>query len=116
MSATEAECQRAIVAAASILGYRVHHTRPARSQRGWSTPIQGHPGFPDLVIVGHGRCFIVELKRRGNKPTADQVHWINQLSMAGVDARLLIVPEGQQEFIDELAATAKHPARHGTVV
>jgi len=48
----ERHLQNAIVKAARLLGWLVHHTRPALSQTGrWHTPLQGHRGFPDLVLV-----------------------------------------------------------------
>jgi hypothetical protein len=113
---TERECEDTIIAAALLLGYFVHAERPARSNKGWRTPVRGNPGWPDLFIVGHGHAFAIELKRKGNRPTPEQCHWINQLGLAGIDARLVYVPEGQQELIDDLAAAAKTRVRHGTVV
>lgn len=102
----EAECQATIVAAALTLGYLVHAERPARSERGWRTPVQGSPGFPDLVIAGHGRVIVAELKRPGNRVEPAQQAWLDALSFAGVDARVVWVPDGQQSFIDELAGIA----------
>lgn len=100
---TEADCQTAIIAAARTLGYRVHHQRPARLADGRiRSTIQGDKGFPDLVIAGHGRVWIVELKRHGNRPSREQVQWITALAGAGIDARVLIVPDGQHAFITEL--------------
>lgn len=104
---TEAECQRTIVDACKVLGYRVHHCRPAWSARGYRTPIQGHPGFVDLVIAGHGRVFCVELKRPGNKVTDDQQAWLDALATAGVCSGVVTVPDGQQKFIDLLAEFAR---------
>lgn len=104
---TEADCQTAIIDACKLLGYRVHHCRPAWSAIGYRTPIQGHAGFPDLVIVGHGQIYIVELKRRGNKVSVDQEAWLDALSDAGVWSYVVYVPDGQQSFIDELAKHAQ---------
>jgi 5-methylcytosine-specific restriction endonuclease McrA len=53
-----AQLQRTIVEAARLLGYRVQHARPARTQRGWRTPIEGDVGFTDLVLAKpRRRCF-----------------------------------------------------------
>ncbi len=103
----ERDCETTIIAAAQILGYRVHATRPARTQKGWRTPIRGDAGFPDLVIAGHGCVFFVELKRRGNKPTDDQLAWIATLRAAVMHARVWWVPEEQQELIDMLTCYAE---------
>lgn len=107
---TEADCQKTIVAAAIMLGYRVHHTRPAQTRRGWRTPMIGHVGFPDLVIAGHGRIWFVELKRKPNKVDDPQQHWLAALTLAGADARVVWVPDGQQSFIDEMTAATRKGA------
>lgn len=108
----EADCQRAIVDAARHFGYLVHHQRPGLTAAGRIiNNIQGDKGFPDLVIVGHGRCLIVELKRRPNKPSKDQVAWLAALTAAGADARVVIVPEQQQALIDELHQIAINTRR-----
>jgi VRR-NUC domain len=106
---TEAECQATIVEAARIGGWLVHHARPARTGKGWRTPLQGDPGFPDLVLCGHGRVLVVEIKRKPNKVTPEQTRWLAALTEAGVDARLAWVPEQLDELCAELvAARARH--------
>jgi len=66
MSMTEREFQQAVVQLARLMGWRVHHTRPALTQRGrWLTPIQGDAGFPDLVLCRPPRLILAELKRAG---------------------------------------------------
>lgn len=107
MTPTEAECTTTIVEAAQLLGYRVAHFRPARTMHGWRTALQGDAGWPDLAIVGHGRIFVVELKRRGGKVTDDQQAWIDALDAAGVWTGVVYVPEGQQAFVDLLAGFAQ---------
>jgi hypothetical protein len=87
---TEREFQIAVVELARLMGWRVHHTRPALTQRGrWLTPIQGDAGFPDLVLCRPPRLILAELKRVGGKPTADQQAWLDALaSCAGVEVYL----------------------------
>jgi len=103
---TEAECQRTIIEAAMTLGYRVHHSRPAQSGKGWRTPIAGHAGFPDLVIVGHRHAFFIELKRKPNKLDDAQQGWLDALQEAGLAAGVWWVPEEQQTLIDSLQRAA----------
>ncbi|CAN5668110.1 hypothetical protein BH24ACT5_BH24ACT5_30640 [soil metagenome] len=100
---SETECERTIVEAARMLGYLVHGSRPATSQKGWRTPLKGDRGFPDLVICGHGHCFMVELKRKPNRIEPAQQAWFDVLTAAGIDVRVVWVPEQQQQFIDTLA-------------
>lgn len=80
---SEAELQVAVIDLARLRGWLVHHTRPARlSQGGWRTPIQGHAGFPDLVMVRDGRVIFAELKRQSGRVAADQQVWLNELLTA----------------------------------
>ena len=87
---TERELQRAVVELARLMGWRVHHTRPALTQRGrWLTPIQGDAGFPDLVLCRPPRLILAELKRVGGKLTAEQQAWLEALqACAGVECYL----------------------------
>ena len=87
---TEREFQRAVVELARLMGWRVHHTRPALTQRGrWLTPIQGDAGFPDLVLCRPPRLIVAELKRVGGKPTPAQRGWLGALGQcAGVEVYL----------------------------
>lgn len=105
--ATEAQCQATIVEAAKMLGWRVHAERAAGGGRhGWRTPIQGHAGFPDLVLVRGAELLVVELKRKPNRLEPAQVGWLDALRVAGVQTAVVWVPEGMQTFIDQLARRA----------
>lgn len=101
---SEEECEATLVDAAMMLGYYVHVERKALTDKGVRTPVKGNVGWPDVVIVGHGRAWFLELKRRPNTPSIEQDNWLYLLDRAGLDARLLWVPEDLQEFIDELRA------------
>ena len=87
---TEREFQRAVVELARLMGWRVHHTRPALTRAGeWRTPIQGDAGFPDLVLCRPPRLILAELKRNGARPTPQQQAWLDALaSCAGVECYL----------------------------
>ena len=77
---TEKEFQRQVVQLAKLTGWMVHAERPAVNRRGrWSTPIQGDPGFPDLVLVRGWRILFVELKVLPNELTKAQDRWIDAL-------------------------------------
>ncbi len=67
-----------IIGLAQDLGWLVHHDRPARTDKGWRTAVQGDAGFPDLLL-GHpntGRLMAFELKREGKQPTNAQDLWL----------------------------------------
>ena len=97
---TEREFQRAVVELARLMGWRVHHTRPALTQRGrWLTPIQGDAGFPDLVLCRPPRLIVAELKRVGGQPTPAQRGWREALqACAGVECYLW-TPNDWQEIV-----------------
>ena len=86
----EKDFQRAVIDLARLTGWRVHHTRPALTQRGrWLTPIQGDAGFPDLVLCRPPRLILAELKRNGARPTPAQRGWLEALqACAGVECYL----------------------------
>ena len=74
---SEADFQRWVIEQAQARGGRVHATRPARTKKGWRTPIQGDKGFPDLVPVHpeQKRLIFAEVKRDGDKRTPAQEDW-----------------------------------------
>ena len=79
LRATELQYEQTIIDAAKATGWKVHGERAAFSRGKMSTPIKGHPGWPDLVLVHPTRhqLLIAELKRKPNKPTKDQLDWLN---------------------------------------
>ena len=77
---TEEELQKAVIELAQFLGWRVAHFRPARTEKGWRTPVQGDgKGFPDLVLARHGRVLFAELKSEKAKLSAEQDLWLYEL-------------------------------------
>lgn len=102
---SELQCQRTIVAAARLGGWLVHAERAAQRQSGrWATPIQGDKGFVDLILVRGERVMAIELKRKPNRVEATQLRWLDALTLAGVDTRVVWVPEGLDEFCQELVS------------
>ncbi len=80
---TEAEFLSAIVDLALWLGWWSHHDRPAmRADGRWLTPVQGVPGFPDLVLGSSRRdrsSFAVECKTSRGTLTSAQSKWLTAL-------------------------------------
>ncbi len=73
---SEAEFQQAVINLAKVHGWRVRHTRPALTRSGrWATPLQGHPGFVDLVLAKEGRVWFLELKSAKGRVDAEQKAW-----------------------------------------
>src|SRR5262249_3240873 len=86
----ERDLQNTIIDMAQLYGWLRHHDLPARTNKGFRTPIQGDPGFPDLVLlrgasVGGGRpgrpprLLFVELKAKRGRLTDGQRQWMEAL-------------------------------------
>lgn len=67
----------------NLFGWLWCHFRPARSNKGWRTPLAGHKGLPDYVAVRDGVLLFAELKDRYGKPSREQQEWIDALKAAG---------------------------------
>jgi len=104
--ATEADYESTIIEAALLGGWLVHAERPARSARGWRTPIRGHAGWPDLFLAHpDGRKMALELKRHPRRPTPEQSSWLLVLALGeAIDARVVYVPDELDALVAELVA------------
>lgn len=68
--------QRAVVEMALSFRWKVCHFRSARKgDDSWAVPLQGSPGFVDLVLARKGSVLFVELKSDIGKLTRDQEEW-----------------------------------------
>ena len=44
----------------------------------WSTPIQGDPGLPDLLLLRRGQLLVAELKRQtAAAPKDEKARWLS---------------------------------------
>lgn len=85
---SEAQLQDAIIDTAHTLGYIVAHFRPARTEKGWRTPVAADGrGFPDLVLVSerYGRVLFVECKSEDGELSRHQQWWLEMLRAAGAE-------------------------------
>jgi hypothetical protein len=76
---TEDELLRAVLDLAKLYGWRSLHIRPARTDKGWRSPVQGDgKGFPDLLLLKEdgGRMIAAELKSDKGRLTKDQEEWL----------------------------------------
>ncbi len=108
---SEKAFQRTVVEYARLMGWRIHHTRPALAQSGrWHTPLQGDKGLPDLILCRPPRLLFVELKAsRLRKPTPDQQAWLDALRACGVEVYLW-TPEDWTTIEATLAPPASPPS------
>lgn len=92
---TEEEFLRDILAYAKERGWLCHHCRPARTSKGWATPIQGQKGFPDLVLLRRhpeyedAVLIVAEVKSEGGVLSLAQEAWLKTFGLfSGAVGRL----------------------------
>lgn len=75
----EAQYVQRIIDTAHLYGWLVTHFRPARTDRGWRTALQGDSGFVDLVLAKAGRVLHVEVKTDKGRVRPDQIAWAKEI-------------------------------------
>jgi hypothetical protein len=74
----ERDFQKAVVELAQLAGWRVAHFRPAKTSKGWRTPVAADgAGFPDLVLVRESRLVVAELKSGTGRVSQEQQGWLD---------------------------------------
>jgi hypothetical protein len=107
---TEASFQAAVTELAHICGYAVCHVRRTIGKhRRWTTGTS-IVGWPDLMIYGHGRFFMAEIKTLDGKVTETQSQVHADLRAAGIDVHVW-TPADWDAIRDVL--TAHTQVRHG---
>ena len=111
-SITEAEWTTQVVELARLNGWLVHHSRPAQDRRGrWSTPLQGDPGLPDLILARPPRLLFAELKRQSApKPSLEQARWLTALR-ANAGAEVYVWRPADIERVAEVLGRRGWPPR-----
>jgi hypothetical protein len=93
---SESAWQSQFIDMAHLFGWRLAHFRPAKTQRGWRTPVQGDgKGWPDNVLVRE-RVIFVELKRVGGKLSTEQQEWQDWLEQAGQECYVWTIDDMEQ--------------------
>lgn len=80
---TEAEFLQRVMDTARLYGWLAAHHRPARTQQGWRTPMQGDRGVPDLILAKGGRVILAELKSSTGRLGPGQKEWLSALGSEG---------------------------------
>jgi hypothetical protein len=98
--------ETAVIELAQLHGWRVHHQRPARrANGGWTSAVEGHAGFPDLVLARGprhgrpGRLILAELKAGRGRIDPEQRQWRDMLvQVHGVEVHVW-----HQDTLEEIA-------------
>jgi hypothetical protein len=87
---TEASLQNNVIQLAKLNGWMVHAERPAWSNDGYCTPIQGDAGWLDLVLAHEARGIVMvwELKSETGRVSPEQKIWIRTLKACKMDVRV----------------------------
>lgn len=87
---TEREFQDQVIALATLLGWKCHHVRAGMTRNGrYMTHVQGHVGFPDLVLAHPKRGVIfAELKSENGRVDDAQKAWHVVLSEAQTEVHV----------------------------
>lgn len=89
---SEAQFQRQITDLADLYKWRWHHNADSR---------RAGAGWPDLVLVGHGRALFLELKSATGRVRDAQRIWLSALSDAGLEVAL-VRPDDLPMLVDVL--------------
>jgi len=95
---TETQFLQRVVDTAKLYGWLVTHFRPAKTERGWRTALQGDSGFVDLVLARGGVVLHAELKVGGGRPRPDQISWGEAIG----DTYRLWYPDDWDDIVEEL--------------
>jgi hypothetical protein len=77
---TEAGFQLWVTDLAQLKGWSWVHFRPARTEHGWRTPVEGDAaGWVDLMLCRPPRLIFAELKSERGRLSADQEAWQHKL-------------------------------------
>jgi len=90
LQTTEADFMAQVIDLAHLYGWLVQHTRPAWTEKGYRTPIQGDAGFLDLVLahLGQQRVIFAEAKSQRGRLSPAQQRWIEALKACGQEVEV----------------------------
>jgi hypothetical protein len=88
---TEAQFQTWVIDYAKLKGWKVAHFRPAKTDKGWRTAVEGDAGFFDCVFARNGVTIIAELKSESGKLSPEQQEWYDAMQGDGVATTMVFV-------------------------
>jgi len=99
------DLQRAIIDAARRFGWKVAHTPPISTERGWRTAVAADgKGFPDLLLV-RDRVLVAEVKGDSDRLRPEQEEWLSAFRMAGTEAYVWRTEDWENGAIEGILRT-----------
>jgi len=97
---TELDYTDTVIAMARAFGWLTMHQRPARTSKGWRTPVSGNKGFFDFVLIHEktGAVIFAELKTERGVVSADQRRWIAAAEKSPNRTVVWVVPRDMDEI------------------
>lgn len=98
----EAVIQQLGQSLATLYGWKWIHISDARrvNKHGTAYGDRNVAGFPDLLCIRGERMVVIEFKRAGQKPRANQDDWLALFKAAGAEAYVMEV--GDDDWLDEV--------------
>lgn len=110
---SEREWQDQVIDLMHVFGWRVAHFRPAKTERGWRTPVQADgQGFPDLIAARGNRLLAVELKAEKGKLSPQQAVWVE--SFAQTPAEVYVWRPSEFETVHRILRSQTRPDLEST--
>lgn len=92
--------QKGIIELARRFGWRVAHTPPMQTERGWRTAVAADgKGFPDLLLLRE-RVVVAEIKGDGDGLTPEQEVWLDAFAKAGIESYLWTPKDWREGVIE----------------
>jgi len=102
---TRSVLEEQIIELAHYHGWRVAHFRPARTEKGWRTPVSADgKGFPDLVLLRDKRMLVIECKGFRGYPSKDQRAWLEAFRKIPCISVMVVRPALTMDAVEKLLA------------
>lgn len=76
---SEDDWKAKVIGYAKHHGWKVVHYRPAKTAKGYRTPLEGDKGCPDLIMARDSVIIFAELKSHNGRLSTDQKEWLEQI-------------------------------------
>ena len=107
-AADEQSFKSVVVEVARLAGWKVAHFRPARTDKGWRTPVTADgAGWRDLVLVRSPRIIFAELKSESGKVRPEQTEWLSVLRLLPGSETHLWQPSDWDAIVETLTGSRK---------